>query len=383
MTLTRPPARLALEDGTILHGRSFGAAGTATGEIVFNTSMTGYQEILTDPSYRGQVVLLTYPHIGNYGICAEDDESARPWVEGLVVREASRTTSNFRAGRDLSSWLRDLGIVAIEGVDTRSLTRRIRASGEMRVLLSTDDASDEQLIEDVRASRSLEGRDLIRDVTRAEATDWSRAFESDFSPHDRLPMHDDRPIRIAAIDCGIKRNILRSLAQCGFAVRVLPANTTAEDILAGSPRALFLSNGPGDPSAAPYLVETVRRLVVDERLPTFGICMGHQILAQVFGGKTYKMPFGHHGANHPVQELATGRIDITAQNHSFAVDDDSLPEGVEVTHRNLNDGTVEGIRHKELAAWSVQYHPEASPGPHDSLGLFARFRDTLLAAAPD
>lgn len=373
---TRPPARLVLEDGTVLRGRSFGAAGSATGELVFNTAMTGYQEILTDPSYRGQVVLLTCPHIGNYGVCAEDDESTQPWVEGFVVREASRISSNFRAGRDLGSYLRDQGIPAIEGVDTRLLTRKIRSGGEMRVLITTDDAlRDEELLARVRAAPGLAGRDLVREVTRKDATLWTSSYESEFSPSGLLPGNGDRPrIPIVAIDCGIKRNILRSLTHCGFDVRVFPAHATAEDIMASSPRALFLSNGPGDPSASPYLVKAIRTVVLDERLTTFGICMGHQILSQVFGGKTYKMRFGHHGANHPVKELATGRIDITSQNHSFAVDPDSLPEEIEVTHVNLNDGTVEGLRHTELPVWSVQFHPEASPGPQDALGLFARFR---------
>ena len=369
------PARIALEDGTVLAGRAFGAEGTAFGELVFNTSLSGYQEIVTDPSYLGQVVVLTYPHIGNYGICAEDDESTQPWLSALVVREASRVRSNFRSGKGIDAYLKDQGIVAIDSVDTRLLTRRIRSGGEMRVLVTTEvEASDSELVERVKASDGLDGRDLIGEVTRKEAIDWQAEYESEFSPHRRLDRVEGEPIQIVAIDCGIKRNILRSLARIGFAVRVVPAHASAEEILACSPRALFLSNGPGDPSAAPYLIDSIRKVVLDRELPTFGICMGHQILSQVFGGSTYKMPFGHHGGNHPVKELATGRIDITAQNHSFAVDGESLPDDVEVTHINLNDQTVEGVRHKHLSAWSVQYHPEAAPGPHDALDLFARFR---------
>lgn len=369
------PARLVLEDGTVLHGRSIGAQGTSIGELVFNTSLSGYQEILTDPSYRGQVVLLTYPLIGNYGICPEDDESTHPWLSGLVVREASRVASNFRAGTSLRSYLVSQEVVAIDGVDTRLLTRKVRSGGEMKVLLTTDpEASDEELLTRVRAAPGTDGIDLVREVTSEQAVDWTVGYESEFSPKPTSSPDVSERIPVVAIDCGIKRNILRSLVEYGFEVRVVPASASAEQILAASPRGLFLSNGPGDPSAVPYLVDTVKRLVVDEKLPTFGICLGHQILSRVLGGTTFKMRFGHHGANHPVKELATGRIDITSQNHSYAVDADSMPDGVEVTHLNLNDGTVEGIRHKELPVWSVQYHPEAAPGPHDALGLFARFR---------
>ncbi|MFQ5505359.1 MAG: glutamine-hydrolyzing carbamoyl-phosphate synthase small subunit [Planctomycetota bacterium] len=374
MAADQEPARLILEDGTVLHGRSIGAPGKALGELVFNTSHTGYQEILTDPSYRGQVVLLTCPHIGNYGICAEDDESARPWLEGLVVREAARLPSNFRAGTDLSSYLRSQEIVAIDGIDTRLLTRKVRSGGEMRSLITTDEEpSDDALTGEVRASAGTRGRDLVSDVTRVDSVDWKLGYESRFSPR----RNGDLPeglIPIVAIDCGIKRNILRSLVEHGFRVRVVPAGTPAEEILASSPCGVFISNGPGDPSGVPYLVETMRELTLAKRLPTFGICLGHQILSLVLGGRTYKMRFGHHGGNHPVKELATGRIDITSQNHSYAVDADSLPGDVEVTHLNLNDGSVEGLRHEKLPVWSVQYHPEAAPGPHDALGLFARFR---------
>ncbi|MEZ5989043.1 MAG: glutamine-hydrolyzing carbamoyl-phosphate synthase small subunit [Planctomycetota bacterium] len=375
MSSPRKPARIVLEDGTVLRGRSFGAEGTSVGELVFNTAMTGYQEVLTDPSYRGQVVLFTYPHIGNYGISPEDDESARPWLSGILCREASRVTSSHRAGTGLPAYLAEQGVLGIEGFDTRALVRRVREGGELKVLLTTDDErSDGSLVEELRQAPGLLGRDLVAEVTGAEARPWTRGYEGRFSPDlDGAPA-DAARVPIVAIDCGIKRNILRSLHEIGFAVQVVPATTGADEILALGPRGLFLSNGPGDPAAVPYVVDTVRRLAVDRELPTFGICLGHQILAQVLGGRTYKMRFGHHGSNHPVQELATGEIAITSQNHSFAVDRDSLPSGVEVTHVNLNDGTVEGLRHATLPIWSVQYHPEAAPGPHDALGLFVRWR---------
>jgi carbamoyl-phosphate synthase small subunit len=371
----RQPARLLLEDGTVCQGRSFGAEGLSIGELVFNTALSGYQEILTDPSYRGQVVLFTYPHIGNYGISPEDDESPRPWLNGIVCREASRVASNFRSGTTLPAYLLEQGIVAIEGVDTRLLTTKVRTGGSMRILLTTDmERSEASLLEELKQSPGLEGRDLVQEVTSSTIRAWDRGYESDFSPNLRgMPQNSER-IRIVAVDCGIKRNILRSLHESAFDIQVVPATATVEEILALDPTGLFLSNGPGDPAAVPYLVDTVKRLCLDKALPTFGICLGHQILSQVLGGKTYKMPFGHHGGNHPVKELATDKIEITSQNHSFAVDPDSLPAEVEVTHINLNDETVEGIAHKDLPIWSIQYHPEASPGPHDSLDLFTRFR---------
>jgi carbamoyl-phosphate synthase small subunit len=357
----------------VMHGRSFGAQGSTIGELVFNTSLTGYQEILTDPSYRGQVVMFTYPHIGNYGICPEDDESARCWLEGMIVREASRIHSNFRAGRDLQGYLQDQGIVAIDEVDTRYLTKKVRSGGELKVLMTTDtQKSDDELLAEVKSAEGLEGRDLVQDVSRKTSSAWTHGYESEFSP--KLGESPALKIPIVAIDCGAKRNILRSLVETGFDVTVVPADTSAEEIRKLEPRGLFLSNGPGDPAAVPYVVETVRQLALDDGLPTFGICLGHQILSQVLGGKTYKMPFGHHGGNQPVKDLRTGKIEITAQNHSFAVDEDSLPSDVEVTHRNLNDQTVEGIAHRHRPIWSVQYHPEAAPGPHDSLALFRRFR---------
>ena len=377
MSSLHTPGRIVLEDGTVLHGRSFGADGTSIGELVFNTALSGYQEILTDPSYRGQVVLFTSPHIGNYGICPEDDESARPWLDGVIVREASRIASNFRAGMDLPTYLRQQGIVSIDAVDTRLLTGKLRTGGALKVLMTTDpEPTDEALIQQVKAAEGLDGRDLVLEVCRKKAGDWTQGYvPQEFSPLSVLKRAAREPtVPIVAIDCGIKRSILRSLVEVGFKVHVVPAHMSADDILATKPEGIFISNGPGDPSAVPYLVETVRKLCLDHELPTFGICLGHQILSQVLGGKTYKMPFGHHGANHPVKELSSGEIQITSQNHSFAVDADSLPDDVEITHVNLNDGSVEGTAHKKLPIWSIQYHPEASPGPHDAIGLFARFR---------
>lgn len=374
----RKEARIALENGTVLRGRSFGADGEAAGEIVFNTSLTGYQEIVTDPSYAGQVVTLTASQVGNYGMSDEDDESDKAWLSGLIIREHSRVASNFRANAELGEWLRARDIVAIDDVDTRALTRRIREHGEMRVIVTTEmESSDEALVERVRATSGLAGRDLLSEVSRTSTEVWPHDFESDFAPLQLLPRVEGPLVPIVAIDCGIKRNILRSLVRCGFEVHVVPAKTSADEIRKLNARGLFLSNGPGDPSAAPWLVDCVRELTVEHKMPTFGICMGHQVLAQVLGGKTYKMEFGHHGANHPVRDMRSGRIDITSQNHSFAVDAESLPDSVEVTHINLNDGTVAGIAHRELPAWSIQYHPEAAPGPHDALHLFARWREEL------
>ena len=374
----KPSARLVLEDGTVLVGRSVGAEGEASGELVFNTSLCGYQEILTDPSYHGQVILMTYPLIGNYGIAPGDNESGKPGTAGLVVREMSRIASNYRSGISLPDYLRDQGVVAIDHVDTRFLTRKIRTGGAMRTLLSTDpQPSDQELIQRCKASPTLDGRDLVQDVTCKETHTWDQGFLTNLDPRESFPPPKGPRIPIVAVDCGIKRNILRCLVETGFDITVVPAQTSAEKILAANPKALFLSNGPGDPSATPYLVETVKKLIFDHKLTTFGICLGHQILAQVMGAKTFKMKFGHHGGNHPVKELRTGRIHITSQNHSFAVDPDTLPESIEITHLNLNDQSIEGIAHKELPVWSVQHHPEASPGPHDAMGLFQEFYERL------
>ena len=367
-------ALLALEDGTVFVGKAFGARAEAAGEIVFNTSMTGYQEVLTDPSYHGQIVAMTCPLIGNYGVNGQDVESHRPWVEGFVVREVSRRPSNWRARGDLDAYLRDAGIPGISGLDTRALTRRIRTAGAMKAVLSGLDDDPRSLVEKARASPGLVGRDLVRDVTCAEPWEWA--------PETAPP---DGPL-VALLDYGVKQGILRCLRQVGCRVLVMPASATAEAIADLGPDGLLLSNGPGDPAAVPYAVETLRSLLEDPPggafVPIFGICMGHQMLGQALGGTTYKLKFGHHGANHPAKDLATGRVAITVQNHGFCVDLESLPtDEVQVTHLNLNDGTLEGLRHRRLPMFSVQFHPEASPGPHDALYLFRRFRDLMERGA--
>ncbi len=374
---TRKPARLVLEDGTVQHGRSFGAPVDSIGELVFNTSITGYQEILTDPSYRGQTVLLTQPHIGNYGVNSEDEESLRLWLSGLVVREACHRASNFRAGGELSDYLVQHGVPGIEEVDTRMLTRRVRTGGALRVLITEDMSTpEEELLERVRSAPSISDEDHVKAVTLDAPTPWTKGHESPFS----VPVPDTGETRysLVAYDFGAKRNILRSLVATGFDVTVVPADTPAEAVLERKPDGVFLSNGPGDPAVVDYAVRAVSQLV--ERVPVFGICLGHQILGQVFGAKTFKMKFGHHGGNQPVMDLTTEKVEITSQNHSFAVDPGALPDRVEVTHKNLNDQTVEGLRHVELPVFSVQYHPEAAPGPHDSLYLFERFRDVIRGA---
>jgi carbamoyl-phosphate synthase small subunit len=374
MESARKPARLVLEDGLVLQGRSFGAPVDRIGELVFNTSMSGYQEILTDPSYRGQTVLLTQPHIGNYGVNNEDEESAHLWLSGLVVREACPRGSNFRAAGELSSYLLQHDVPAIEGIDTRMVTRRVRTGGAMRVLITEDmDTPAEQLVARVRAAPTTSDVDHVLEVTTREVLHWTRGDETRFAPprpQTKAPM-----LSVVAYDFGIKRNILRSLVETGFDVTVVPADTPAGAVLERKPDGVFLSNGPGDPALLEYAVGAVKELV--QKVPVFGICLGHQIVARVFGADTYKMKFGHHGGNQPVMDLATERVEITAQNHSFAVDPQKLPPAVEVTHVNLNDRTVEGLRHRELPVFSVQYHPEAAPGPHDSLYLFERFRAAI------
>jgi len=378
-------AKLVLEDGTVFAGTSFGAEGEVVGEVVFNTSMTGYQEILTDPSYKGQIVTMTYPHIGNYGVTSEDEESVRPQVEGFVVREASRVHSNHRAEEALQAYLRRHGIVAIEGVDTRFLVRHIRLQGAMRGVLSTVDMDDDRLLQKARSAPPMAGRDLVREVAPQGTQRWRRGFESAFSPPEwvyRSQYSWDPAVRhrVVAMDFGMKRNIARYLVQIGAELIIVPGTVGAEEVLALEPDGIFLSNGPGDPAAVTYAIETIRRLLdscAERWIPIFGICLGHQLLCLALGARTFKLKFGHRGANQPVRNVLTGRVEITTQNHGFAVDPDSLPADVECTHWNLNDQTLEGIRHRRLPLFSVQYHPEASAGPHDSAYLFAEFRRLL------
>ena len=374
-------AILALEDGSWFEGVSVGAKGDSGGEVVFNTSMTGYQEVLTDPSYAGQLVMMTCPEIGNYGVSEEDIESRGPQVAGFIVRQASSVASNWRASGTLSDYLSNHGIVAIADIDTRAVTRTLRSNGVMRGVISTGNVEPEEAIDRARRVLPMEGADLVTRVTCQAPFDWSpdssgpgSSFPEEFSlPPERRA---DRPLRIAAYDFGMKWNILRRLGAYGCDIRVFPASSPASELLAIDPDGVFLSNGPGDPAPLDYAIKNVQALVAAE-VPTFGICLGHQVLGLALGGKTYKLKFGHRGANHPVKHLATDKIEITSQNHGFAVDPDSLPSDVMVTHLNLYDGTVEGLRHKSRPAFAVQYHPEASPGPHDADYLFGLFLDVI------
>jgi carbamoyl-phosphate synthase small subunit len=415
-------AKLALEDGTVYTGIAFGAEGEVDGEVCFNTSMTGYQEILTDPSYRGQIVTMTYTEIGNYGINAEDVESRRPFLAGFVVRQRSRRVSNFRSNGELGEYLKKNNIVGLEGIDTRALVRRIRTLGAMKSVISTVDLDDASLVAKAKASPGLVGRDLVREVIPEKAVEWNEPL----SPWTRLrgsasasatgsasagatacatgsasesstgilPVNsdtmgdttnlrsapglssstEDMPL-VIALDYGMKWNIARWLFDSGCRVTILPGTATAQEVLAYNPAGVFLSNGPGDPEPLDYAQKTIRDLM--GKKPIFGICLGHQLLALACGAKTYKLKFGHRGANQPVLNKLTGRVEITTQNHGFAVDADSLPGDLEITHLNLNDNTVEGMRHKSIPAFSVQYHPEASAGPHDSSYLFGQFREML------
>ena len=362
------PALLALADGRVFRGRSFGATGEVAGEVVFNTAMTGYQEILTDPSYEGQIVAMTYPEIGNVGVNPEDVEAGRPWVRGFVVREYWQEPSNWRAHESLGIWMERHGIVGIEGIDTRALVRHLRDQGAQQALLSTVDLSAESAVTRARAQASLEGQDLATVVTTPEPYDWT---EGGWQLGRGYVEGRDLSRLVVAYDYGLKRNILRNLVDVGCRVRVVPATTSASEVIRLNPDGVFLSNGPGDPAAVAYARREVADLI--GRIPIFGICLGHQILALALGGRTFKLPFGHHGGNHPVSDLMTGKVEITSQNHGFAVDAESLRGTAQVSHLNLNDGTVEGLRHERLPLFSVQYHPEASPGPRESAYLFRRF----------
>jgi carbamoyl-phosphate synthase small subunit len=366
-------ARLALEDGSVWAGRAFGASGVQVGEVVFNTSMTGYQEILTDPSYAGQIVAMTTTQIGNTGVNLEDGESGRVFLRGFIVRELSPCVSNWRATASLADWLAGQGIIGIEQIDTRALTRRLREVGSLKGVLTTETGpGDAELIAQAREWHGLEGLDLVKTVTCGEPYKWVEPIgeQWNFISGDHDPP-EPGALHVVAYDFGIKHNILRRLAAYGCRVTVVPATTPASQVLAMRPDGVLLSNGPGDPSALGYAVEATREFL--GKVPLFGICLGHQILGQAFGGRTYKLKFGHHGGNQPVKHLPSGRIEISAHNHNFAVDPESLPDEVEVTHVNLNDGCCEGMRHKTLPAFSIQYHPEAAPGPHDADPLFTEF----------
>ena len=374
------PAALALADGTVYRGQAFGAEGVREGEVIFNTSMTGYQEIVTDPSYAGQIVAMTYPQIGNVGVNAEDDESARPFLSGFVVRELLDEPSNWRAQGGLNDFLSESGVPGIAGIDTRALVRRIRDSGAQVGVLSTDpdQQSAEALVAQAKGASGLDGRDLVAEVTCDAPYSWTEGLWAGVPGQVPRRSRPGPPRRLVAYDFGVKRNILRLLVEQGFEVTVVPATTSAEEALAMAPDGIFLSNGPGDPGAVAGVREIVRDLANEK--PLFGICLGHQILGLALGGETHKLKFGHHGGNQPGQDLSTGKVAICAENHGYAVDAESLQragEPVEVTHVNLNDGTVEGLAHSTRPLFSVQYHPEASPGPHDASYFFRRFREMV------
>ena len=370
-------AILALADGKVYEGEHFGAKNEVEAEIVFNTSMSGYQEIITDPSYCGQMVVMTYPLIGNYGINPEDFESDRPYLSGFVIKELSRVQSNWRSRGNLEDFLKKNNVFGIQGIDTRALTRRIRDKGAQQAVLSTNTSDLHKLIEKARKSPGLIGRDLVKDVTCKKAYDWNESEWVIQNGQTRLEKAKNRPFNVVVYDFGVKRNILRKLTRAGCNVKVFPAATSADEAVATNPDGVFLSNGPGDPAAVPYAIENVKDLL--GRVPIFGICLGHQILSLALNCSTYKLRFGHHGGNQPVLDANSGKVEITAQNHGFAVKENSLLKDVDITHVNLNDNTVEGIQHKTLPIFSVQYHPEASPGPHDSDYLFNKFVSLMEA----
>ena len=378
MSVTLRSAKLALADGTVYSGTGFGADGEVFGEVCFNTSMTGYQEILTDPSYCGQIVTMTYPLIGNYGINPEDVESGKLAIRGFVVRELCRTPSNFRSTMSLDEYLRQANVVGIEGIDTRALVRRLRTRGAMTGILSTIDLDDASLVKKAQSSPTLVGRDLVREVMPAASFEWTEGLSplTHFAPTQSA--RSGRELHVVAIDYGMKWNILRHLRDLGCRVTVVPGTATADEVQKLKPDGVFLSNGPGDPEPLTYAVETIRELL--GQVPMFGICLGHQLMGLACGAETYKLKFGHRGSNQPVLNKDNGRVEITSQNHGFAISTETLPTCLEVTHINLNDQTVEGLRHKEFPAFCVQYHPEASAGPHDSSYLFESFRQLMTTA---